>query len=96
MKIDPRFYQTGSVILPRPNEKVFRDVIDAAPDMVTVIRMKFSHNNGRPFGINVSGSRFVWHCHMLEHEDNEMMKYFCVKWQNNGDFCWFYDKLCVT
>jgi len=21
---------------------------------------------------------FVWHCHILEHEDNEMMRPYCV------------------
>lgn len=77
--MDPRMYQIGSEVQPKANQKVFRDVIDAHPDMVTVVRIKFSHNNGQPFGFPVAGSRYVWHCHMLEHEDNEMMKYFCVK-----------------
>lgn len=47
--------------------------------MVTVFRIKFSKNDGSPFGFNAANSRFVWHCHMLEHEDNEMMKYYCLK-----------------
>jgi FtsP/CotA-like multicopper oxidase with cupredoxin domain len=25
-----------------------------------------------PFGNSFTG-RYVWHCHMLDHEDNEMM-----------------------
>jgi spore coat protein A len=77
--LDPRPYQQGATVLPKPSEKVFRDMIDADPFSVTVFRVKFSHNNGKPFQFPVSGSRYVWHCHMLEHEDNEMMKYFCLK-----------------
>jgi spore coat protein A len=22
--------------------------------------------------------RYVWHCHMLEHEDNEMMRFYII------------------
>ncbi len=72
-------YQSGNKIFPKPYEKVFRDIIDCHAGSVTVVRIKFSHNNGDDFGFRVAGSRYVWHCHMLEHEDNEMMKYFCLK-----------------
>jgi FtsP/CotA-like multicopper oxidase with cupredoxin domain len=30
-----------------------------------------------PFGNSFTG-RYVWHCHMIEHEDNEMMLPFEV------------------
>jgi spore coat protein A, manganese oxidase len=31
---------------------------------------------------------YVWHCHILEHEDNEMMVPFCVGGsQANGGVC---------
>lgn len=40
---------------------------------VTVFRAKFSHNSGEGFGLNLSGQKFVFHCHILEHEDNDMM-----------------------
>ncbi|SDY69137.1 Multicopper oxidase [Tessaracoccus flavus] len=39
----------------------------AYPEMVTRIRMTFT-NPGQ----------FVWHCHVLEHENNEMMRPFRV------------------
>ena len=77
--LDPELYRTGNNVFPKTYEKIFRDVIDAFPDMVTVLRMRFSHNNGEPYTFNVSKMRYVWHCHMLEHEDNEMMKYFCME-----------------
>lgn len=77
--ISPEPYRTGPNELPRQEEKIFRDVTNAPPGMVTVFRIKFSKNDGSPFGFNAANSRFVWHCHMLEHEDNDMMKYYCLK-----------------
>ena len=54
-------------------------MVDAIALSVTVMRIKFSHNDGSDFGFETRGSRYVWHCHMLEHEDNEMMTYFCLQ-----------------
>ena len=35
----------------------------AYPGEVTRVRMRF-----------LSAGQFVWHCHIVEHEDNEMMR----------------------
>jgi FtsP/CotA-like multicopper oxidase with cupredoxin domain len=51
---------------PRPREpweSGFKDTVIAYPGEVTRIKAKFS-NPGQ----------FVWHCHIVEHEDNEMMR----------------------
>jgi spore coat protein A, manganese oxidase len=51
---------------PRPPEaweSGFKDTVIAYPGEVTRIRAKF----------NTPG-QFVWHCHIVEHEDNEMMR----------------------
>ena len=51
---------------PRPPEaweSGFKDTVIAYPGEVTRIKAKFS-NPGQ----------FVWHCHIVEHEDNEMMR----------------------
>jgi FtsP/CotA-like multicopper oxidase with cupredoxin domain len=51
---------------PRPPEaweSGFKDTVIAYPGEVTRIRAQFK----------VSG-QFVWHCHIVEHEDNEMMR----------------------
>jgi spore coat protein A, manganese oxidase len=55
---------TGRAIAPEPGEAGWKDTVRADPGMVTRIIVKFS---GWP-------GRYVWHCHILEHEDNEMMR----------------------
>jgi spore coat protein A len=48
---------------PTPSEGGFVDTVTALPNEITRIKLEFD----RP-------GRFVWHCHILEHEDNEMMR----------------------
>ena len=48
---------------PEPWEAGFKDTVLAYPGQVTRIRAQF----------NTPG-QFVWHCHIVEHEDNEMMR----------------------
>lgn len=55
---------TGPVVLPAPSEAGWKDTVRADSKMVTRIIVKFEGYLGR----------FVWHCHVLEHEDNEMMR----------------------
>jgi spore coat protein A len=31
-----------------------------------------------PFDPNANGHGFVWHCHIVDHEDNEMMRPLAV------------------
>ena len=54
----------GDPIPPSANEAGWKDTVQAHPGMVTRIIAKF---DGYP-------GRYVWHCHILEHEDNEMMR----------------------
>ena len=30
---------------------------------------------------------YVWHCHIVEHEDNEMMRPYCVDAEPGVDAC---------
>jgi spore coat protein A, manganese oxidase len=55
---------TGPAQPPEPHEMGWKDTIRADPGMVTRIAMRFEGDPGR----------YVWHCHFLEHEDNEMMR----------------------
>ena len=53
---------------PEPGEAGWKDTVRADPGMVTRIIIRFEGFTGR----------YVWHCHILEHEDNEMMRPFDV------------------
>ena len=46
------------------------DVIKASSYQVTIARVKFSNHYGKSFTFDINGSKYVWHCHILEHEDN--------------------------
>ncbi|MGD0825187.1 MAG: multicopper oxidase [Terriglobales bacterium] len=59
---------TAPVVLPEPGEAGWKDTVRADPGMVTRIIVRFEGFTGR----------YVWHCHILEHEDNEMMRPFDV------------------
>ncbi|GAA6526373.1 multicopper oxidase [Intrasporangium sp. DVR] len=48
---------------PEPGEAGRKDTVIAYPEEVTRIRMQFD-----------TAGRYVWHCHILEHEDHEMMR----------------------
>jgi spore coat protein A, manganese oxidase len=70
-----RQQQTSEVVLigkpmpPPPEELGWKDTILCPPGQVTRIIIPFEAEPGR----------FVWHCHTLEHEDNEMMRPFLVR-----------------
>ncbi|MDI3285589.1 multicopper oxidase [Polyangium sp. 15x6] len=49
--------------LPEAWETGFKDTVIAYPGQVTRIRAQFK-----------TPGQFVWHCHIVEHEDNEMMR----------------------
>lgn len=53
---------------PPPHEKGWKDVVQAYPGMVTRIVATFDGHAGR----------YAWHCHLAEHEANEMMRPFEV------------------
>jgi spore coat protein A len=59
---------TGNAVPPDPNEAGWKDTVRADPGMVTRIIVRFEGFVGR----------YVWHCHILEHEDNEMMRPYDV------------------
>ncbi len=58
----------GDRELPDATEAGWKDTVRADPGMVTRIIAKFEGFTGR----------YVWHCHILEHEDNEMMRPYDV------------------
>jgi FtsP/CotA-like multicopper oxidase with cupredoxin domain len=54
---------TGVTRPPEAWEGGVKDTVTSYPGEVTRVRLQFT-NEGQ----------FVWHCHIVEHEDNEMMR----------------------
>jgi spore coat protein A, manganese oxidase len=59
-----QIHYVGPAQPPAPNEAGWKDTVRAEAGMVTRIIMRFEGYTGR----------YVWHCHILDHEDNEMMR----------------------
>ena len=55
---------TGPAMAPEANELGWKDTVRVNAKTVTRIIVPFEGYAGR----------YVWHCHILEHEDNEMMR----------------------
>src|SRR3954452_18745482 len=66
---DPRPYFTGAPVAPDGNERGWKDTVRANPGQVTRIRARWT----LPAGVSAP-QRYVFHCHILEHEDNSMMR----------------------
>ncbi len=69
---------TGKPMAPESNERpAHKDTIKSYPGYVTRVVMRFD----LPDGAQVAPGDellYVWHCHILEHEDNEMMRPYKV------------------
>jgi FtsP/CotA-like multicopper oxidase with cupredoxin domain len=78
-----RFEVLGRTLLdgvtPSPNgslqpwESGFKDTVISYPDEITTVRARF----------DIPGL-YVWHCHIVEHEDNEMMRPYVVSEGRKG------------
>ncbi len=68
--------------LPEPTELGWKETVKMHPGDVTRVIMKFDLTTGLPFtvplspnpNLGVSGHEYVWHCHILEHEEHDMMR----------------------
>ncbi len=63
----PRNVQIGARVDLGPSDGYFesapKDMVTALPEQVTTIKVHFNKRG-----------RYVWHCHILSHEDHEMMR----------------------
>ena len=59
---------TGPILPPEPNEAGWKDTVQAPPGYFTRVIMRFEGFTGP----------YPYHCHILEHEDHEMMRQFEV------------------
>jgi FtsP/CotA-like multicopper oxidase with cupredoxin domain len=77
----------GAPQLPKPYEAGWKDTVMAMPGQVTRILVRWSPTDlpanaahaslfflFDPIGTGASVRGFVWHCHIIDHEDNEMMR----------------------
>src|SRR6266496_162772 len=81
---DPTPFLQGPILPPKPEEGGWKDTVKMLPGQVTRIAVRFAPqdrlagstsqgNNYFPFD-PTNGPGYVWHCHILDHEDNEMMR----------------------
>jgi len=87
LKLNPEPYFTGPPEAPHPEDNGWKDTIFTPTDHVTRIRIRWAIQSPTPgnlLGINtfpidpIYGIGYVWHCHLVEHEDNEMMRNLTV------------------
>jgi len=74
-------YLIGNATPPAANERGWKDTVSAMPGEVTRILVPFGANaaGGAPLAIGASYTgEYVWHCHILEHEDNDMMQRYVI------------------
>ncbi len=71
--IDPAPFATGPMIPAGPEERGFKDTVKVNPGYFATIRGRFD----LPTGVNAPQT-YVHHCHIVEHEDNDMMQPFTV------------------
>ena len=92
--VDVTPYLQGKAKPADPNEQGWKDTVKMNPGEVTIIRVRFAPQNapttgaGAPTaGTNLysfdptleTSPGYVWHCHIIDHEDNEMMRRFEVQ-----------------
>ena len=72
-------FVVGPLRPPDANEKGWKDTVRANPGEITRITVPFGGNAaaGVPFDQSFTGD-YVVHCHILEHEDNEMMQSYRI------------------
>ncbi|TFH25076.1 copper oxidase [Candidatus Bathyarchaeota archaeon] len=93
LPLDVTPYLKGKATPAAPNEQGWKDTVQMNPGEVTVIRVRFAPLDapttglGTPAaGINmypfnptlVTSPGYVWHCHIIDHEDNEMMRRYTL------------------
>jgi spore coat protein A len=79
-------YLVGAVQPPLPQEQGWKDTVIMYPGEVTRIMVRWTPTDvavgtlstaaaaAYPFDPNALDHGYVWHCHIVDHEDNEMMR----------------------
>jgi spore coat protein A, manganese oxidase len=85
-------YLSGAPIPPDPGETGWKDTVKTFPGQVTRILVRWAPTdtpiaesrpgvNSFPFdpAANPFAEPYIWHCHLLSHEDNEMMRPLVIR-----------------
>lgn len=78
-------FLTGPVKPPAPNEMGWKDTYIVYPGEIATFAIRFMPTDTplgetRQFAFDPgSGPGYVWHCHIIDHEDNEMMRPYKVE-----------------
>jgi len=86
------FSPSGAFVPPDPDERGWKETVRMDPGQITRVIMKIRlppdpvvnvlGKNRRvqvPKSPRTGGFEYVWHCHILEHEEHDMMRPFVVK-----------------
>ena len=68
---------TGPARLPDANELGWKETVRMNPGECTTVIMRFDVPNSSsavPVSPRTGGYEYVWHCHILEHEEHDMMR----------------------
>lgn len=104
--LDTSDYLIGDPIPPDPIETGWKDTVQARPQMVTRLLVRWAPQEVPAGGVEpgqnlypmdvefppdkdpVTGPGYVWHCHMLNHEDHEMLRPLATvfKWKPAVDY----------
>jgi len=77
--LDPTPYFEDAPFLVPPEEAGWKDTVKAYPELITRLIVRFAPRTGPNFSFDATASpNYIWHCHILEHEDNEMMRPYQV------------------
>lgn len=77
--VDPTPFLQGKASGPLPNEMGWKDTVQMNPGEVTRIRVRFAAQDGSAYTFDPkTAPGYVWHCHIIDHEDNEMMRPYTV------------------
>ena len=77
---DPSNFSVGHPIPPDPNEIGWKETVRMNPGEITTVIMKFNLPNlptaamQNAVSPRTGGKEYVWHCHILEHEEHDMMR----------------------
>lgn len=79
----------GSIVLPDNNDVGWKDTLKMYPGQVTRIVIRWAPIDTSVTGVKpgqnlytfdpTEGPGYVWHCHIIDHEDNEMMRGYTPK-----------------